>query len=585
MLIWFTLASTLTWLLTSAASPESYFGGQDNDAYLSWASTLEYDGTTFLSSAADADRGAALHWRIVDDQYLELGVAAHASGWLGFGLTVNGGMTGSDMVLVEAQDPTVAKDAYVQENRHPVEDDCQDWQLLNATLDSNFFMVELRRKLETGDLQDLPIRNDSDVSIPVSRVIAAWGDDDVVSYHGPNNARGALRWFGSGSEEDLFQALMDTQADNHFLLAAQQHAIPTINTTEYAHFCFSESDLQGMGVEMSEGAAMIGFSPLIDNTRHVHHLILQAYFTDGENITSCTQEAKGLGDITYIWAPGEPSFAFPDNVAFELGGTSGYRSFMLEIHYDNAARAESQVDSSGVRVYYSLEPREHTAGFYIVGDPTVALIGHDIPSGTADYTFECPGTCTSSVVAPDEEPITVMREYLHMHQSGSSISFEQRRQSELVRRSAVDYFDFAQTGGPSPQQDPYKILPGDSFQIQCSYQNSGSSRKFGFGSSEEMCMAFLLYYPRKSMSLGGAEVSWMCGVGFADMGLGDCQTNWTSRVLTDGQGPNGRVFGTPSETCTAQEAVGGSTTSGAQLGFAVARSAALFILALAAQQV
>lgn len=94
-----------------------------------------------------------------------------------------------------------------------------------------------------------------------------------------------------------------------------------------------------------------------------------------------------------------------------------YRTFVLEIHYDNADRIPDQVDSSGVRLFYVEEPREYAAGVMDIGDPFLYLRGQIIEPGVSDYLFECPGTC-SSLLLNDGQPVTVVREYLHMHQSG-----------------------------------------------------------------------------------------------------------------------------------------------------------------------
>ena len=75
----------------STSSPSNYFGGQDVDPYLRWVESTQDDYPTriFVPSSADPDQGAAVHWR-TDGDYLALGIAVRATGWLGFGLTVNG---------------------------------------------------------------------------------------------------------------------------------------------------------------------------------------------------------------------------------------------------------------------------------------------------------------------------------------------------------------------------------------------------------------------------------------------------------------------------------------------------------------
>jgi len=73
---------------------------------------------------------------------------------------------------------------------------------------------------------------------------------------------------------------------------------------------------------------------------------------------------------------------------------------------------------------------------------------------------------------------------------------EQYRDNEIVRTATVDVWDFNQNGNVAVQQEEYQINPGDSFRTTCFFRPD-SSTKFGLGSREEMCMAFLYYYPRK----------------------------------------------------------------------------------------
>jgi dopamine beta-monooxygenase len=535
-----------TWLLSAhAINPDEYFGGNNTGAYLDWVASLgdDYPATVFLPSSADPNKGAALHWRIADDEHLDLAIAMQATGWIGFGLTINGGMTGADMVLVEASDLSVAKDAYVQDERFPQEDDCQDWKLVDAAMDDGFFLVKLRRKLDTGDNQDHAIRNDADLGVPVSRVIAAWGESETVSYHGPdNNARGSIRWYSPGTlEEEVFALQMSNQSDGHFRIGPKNYTIPAIDTM-YSYFCFNTEDLEALGVNMTEGVTIIGIDAFIDNAKHVHHFILEGTFTNIEDTANCSR-ASALGEVAYPWAPGDPPFTLPDNVGFKLGGNEGgYKSFLLEVHYDNMNLEEGQVDSSGVEVFFSTSPREYTAGFFQVGDPTVSLRGQELEAGVSDYSFDCPSDCSGLVI---QEPVTVLREYLHMHKSGYSTYFEQTRNGTIVRRGSVEYYDFDQTGNPAVQADRYEIHPGDSFTMRCYFKNEEGGRTFGLGSSNEMCISFVLYYPRQYIPVSeDIQVAWMCGVGFADFGLPQCETEVTTRVLTSDEAP-ARSFGTP----------------------------------------
>ena len=81
------------------------------------------------------------------------------------------------------------------------------------------------------------------------------------------------------------------------------------------------------------------------------------------------------GSTLYVWAPGEGTLNLPENVGVGVLGELGYKSFRLEIHYDNPTLVPGVLDSSGVRVYYTSQLREHDLGVLSVGDPALLLSG------------------------------------------------------------------------------------------------------------------------------------------------------------------------------------------------------------------
>jgi Copper type II ascorbate-dependent monooxygenase, C-terminal domain len=249
------------------------------------------------------------------------------------------------------------------------------------------------------------------------------------------------------------------------------------------------------------------------------------------------------------------------------GGTSAtlnaYRTFVLEIHYDNPDGIPDQRDSSGVRAYYSKTKRLHEAGIFSVGDPYVVMRDQPIESGLTSYRFECVNSC-SSLMLSDGQPVTVLREYLHMHQSGYAMYNEHVRDGQVIRTGALDFFEFNMNGGPAVQQDPFEIVPGDAFNVQCYYQNAASAnRTFGLASSEEMCVAFLLYYPRKVLQLSeDLSLGWLCSYGYADFGFQQCDAPVSSETLADGTVPDRRTFGTAPEQCSSEAVPGPDDTDG-----------------------
>ncbi|CAM9467147.1 unnamed protein product, partial [Laminaria digitata] len=65
----------------------------------------------------------------------------------------------------------------------------------------------------------------------------------------------------------------------------------------------------------------------------------------------------------------------------------------LQTHYNNPNEIEGLVDDSGVRVYYTDEPRPIEMGVIQLGDPFVDLEGEPVPEGKSSFSFQCPSSC------------------------------------------------------------------------------------------------------------------------------------------------------------------------------------------------
>jgi DOMON domain len=261
------------------ADPSTYFGGADHDVYMDWitndllvgSSDSQYPHSFFLNSAADTSLGLAVHYRLdAEKSFLHLALAARADGWLSFGNSENGGMSGSDILIYEAANPEVVIDAYVLEERQPIVDDCASNWILHSSkqeaFDDGFIMIEVSRALVTGDLQDHSVLNDTDLIFAPHRVIAAWGDEPNYGYHGlVNRARSSVRWFEDDpSVQTSFSEQMEKDADAFFELRSKNYTIKPIET-EYAEFCFDYDDLIGLGVPADiDSMSMIAFEAIVD---------------------------------------------------------------------------------------------------------------------------------------------------------------------------------------------------------------------------------------------------------------------------------------------------------------------------------
>jgi hypothetical protein len=532
--------------VATAVDPTSYFGGAENDAYLDWLSKSAYDRLTWLGSSSDSTLGVAVHWT-TDSTHIQLAVAAKASGWVGFGLAESGSMRGADIIMYSAESNELV-DSYVLDDLvTPMLDDCQSWTLVNSVSQDGFIIFEAYRLLDSGDTQDRPITDDSNELVAASRVIAAWGDSSAPSYHGlTNRAKGSIRFMGDSSvdEMEIFQKSVALEAEGNFTIAANDHKIEAVET-KYEYFCFSGANLTAMGVPIDEDLHIIGIEPVVDprSSKYVHHFVVSGMNDPWDSSLNCS-EFPGF-EMAYVWAPGDTPLKLPDNVGGPLG-SSGFRSFKLEIHYNNPELDTGKIDSSGVRFHFTSKKRQYDLGIFQAGDPILGLRDMTVSNNTAlaEHTFECSNSCSGVFL---NEPVTVISEHLHMHKAGISMINSQLRDNQVVRVGEVQFWDFEQQGNLGVVQEPFTIQPGDSFRTTCKY-NAKNGEVFGFGSSQEMCIAFLFYYPRKTISTEFGDLPFVCGPQVFNTLLPDCDASWTSAELQD-TSQLGRTFGVAASSC------------------------------------
>lgn len=93
------------------------------------------------------------------------------------------------------------------------------------------------------------------------------------------------------------------------------------------------------------------------------------------------------------------------------------RAFVVvESHYDNPEDIVGNVDSSGVRLYYTNTMRDNDAGSLLIGDSVVDRLGNVVLSDFV-YQHTCPSGCTEKF----KEPINIFGSTLHMHTVGREI--------------------------------------------------------------------------------------------------------------------------------------------------------------------
>lgn len=145
---------------------------------------------TFSLNADDSDKFQyRLYWKVLEKDEIQFEIHCRAVGWVGFGLSPNGGMAGSDIVIgwVDSMGKAHLKDTHAVGKQAPIVDLTQNWDLLDASEKEGFTMLKIKRKLYTCDQKD-----DFDIKLETQRLIFAWSDQDPDNlnldwmYHGPN---------------------------------------------------------------------------------------------------------------------------------------------------------------------------------------------------------------------------------------------------------------------------------------------------------------------------------------------------------------------------------------------------------------
>jgi hypothetical protein len=186
--------------------------------------------------------------------------------WIGLGFSESGHMLGSDLVILNQND-LIIKDMFVpwssspNINPIPIDDHCNDYQLLCSNIENNNqkWKVLIKRKLDTKDTQDRVINNDI-------YTIFAWGKE-TFSFHGPN--RGTIK----------ISYLLD------HLHPSTQHTLKPneIKFTNYLLTPIHTSYVLQKFIIPTTSSYVYSYSAYIDQLDLVHHFLLHDC---GDNITS-----------------------------------------------------------------------------------------------------------------------------------------------------------------------------------------------------------------------------------------------------------------------------------------------------------
>ncbi|XP_029421781.1 peptidyl-glycine alpha-amidating monooxygenase isoform X23 [Nannospalax galili] len=244
------------------------------------------------------------------------------------------------------------------------------------------------------------------------------------------------------------------------------------------YFCMS------MRLPVDEEAFVIDFKPRASMDT-VHHMLLfgcnmpsstGSYWFCDEG--TCTDKAN----ILYAWARNAPPTRLPKGVGFRVGGETGSKYFVLQVHYgDISAFRDNHKDCSGVSLHLTRVPQPLIAGMYLM-----MSVDTVIPAGEKVVNSDI--SCHYKMY-----PMHVFAYRVHTHHLGKVVSGYRVRNGQwtLIGRQSPQL-----PQAFYPVEHPVDVTFGDILAARCVFTGEGRTEATHIGgtSSDEMCNLYIMYY-------------------------------------------------------------------------------------------
>nr|XP_044988180.1 peptidyl-glycine alpha-amidating monooxygenase isoform X5 [Jaculus jaculus] len=244
------------------------------------------------------------------------------------------------------------------------------------------------------------------------------------------------------------------------------------------YFCMS------MRLPVDEEAFVIDFKPRASMDT-VHHMLLF-----GCNMPSSTGSywfcdegtCSDKANILYAWARNAPPTRLPKGVGFRVGGESGSKYFVLQVHYgDISAFRDNHKDCSGVSLHLTRVPQPLIAGMYLM-----MSVDTVIPAGEKVVNSDI--SCHYKMY-----PMHVFAYRVHTHHLGKVVSGYRVRNGQwtLIGRQSPQL-----PQAFYPVEHPVDVTFGDILAARCVFTGEGRTEATHIGgtSSDEMCNLYIMYY-------------------------------------------------------------------------------------------
>ncbi|XP_063351424.1 DBH-like monooxygenase protein 2 homolog [Pelmatolapia mariae] len=408
-------------------------------------------------------------------------LAVNTTGWVGFGLSPKGGMKGSDIVIGGVgSSQSYFSDRYATGNSMPLEDAQQSYTLLSVRENEGQTVITFKRPIKTCDDKDFQI-----TAQPI-KLIFAYGKTDEISYH--ESRRGT-------KEVNLLNYMPKSIPTGSSYLSATVDNIIVPSITTYYHCKVMRFP------KLNAKHHIYQIEPVIKHLDLVHHMLL---YHCPPQVTEPYDKPCYMGDIgdscfgvVASWAVGGGVYELPENLGIPIGGENSDAFYRLEIHYNNPERKEGIKDSSGLRLHYTAKLRQHDVGIMTTG-VLPGIVKYDIPPKANQ--FHTYGMCNTAYFSMFLNPVPDLQVFavlLHTHLAGTKVRVGHFRNEQQIDFLGIDEnynFDLQQTVSLGSIKT---IKQGDEIVVECTYNTTSraSVTKMGFATTDEMCLAFLFYYP------------------------------------------------------------------------------------------
>ncbi|CAJ1078032.1 DBH-like monooxygenase protein 2 homolog [Xyrichtys novacula] len=411
----------------------------------------------------------------------------NTTGWVGFGFSPNGGMAGADIVMGGLGSSGIYfKDYYATGDSMPLEDEQQSYTLLSANETDGQTIMTFQRTIQSCDDKDFSITTQA------IKLIYAYGTTDQINYHA--SRRGT-------KEVNLLNYMPRATITGLNYLSARVNNISVPEKHTYYHCKVMKLST----LKTKHHITMV--EPHIEHPDIVHHMLLYGCpsFVTQEYDTQCYKGdiSDACFEVVASWAVGGGVYVLPETVGIPVGGETNERLYRLEIHYNNPNGDKGRTDSSGLKLYYTGKLRQEDVGTLTAGILHFDQMEYKIPPKVDQ--FHTYGVCNTSIFSqtlghsPDLHVFGVL---LHTHLAGRKIRVGHFRNGKLIGfLGLVENYNF-EFQEVIPLGSVATIKQGDELVVECTYSTTTrtTATKMGLGTTDEMCLAFLLYYPAIKIS-------------------------------------------------------------------------------------